>query len=142
MYSKNPYDHRIICQKSGADYIGKTAKAVASDQNVRVTGVTKAVNFGASVTANCSSTPCTIAQSYGGTITSITRSSTGQYALVMSGLTSTPFCQINSSETTALNGAVTCHRTTTRSSTSYGFSCKQGTAFIDYSFEVSCMGQE
>jgi hypothetical protein len=30
----------IICQKQGADYIGKTAMAVASDQNVRTPGVT------------------------------------------------------------------------------------------------------
>jgi hypothetical protein len=31
---------RVICQKQGADYIGKTAMAVASDQNVRTPGVT------------------------------------------------------------------------------------------------------
>jgi hypothetical protein len=31
--SKNAYLHQIICQKQGADYIGKTSKAVASDQH-------------------------------------------------------------------------------------------------------------
>jgi hypothetical protein len=31
----------IICQKQGADYIGKTGKAVASDQNIATPGVTK-----------------------------------------------------------------------------------------------------
>lgn len=33
----------LICQKQGVDYIGKTAKAVASDQNLRSVGLTRAV---------------------------------------------------------------------------------------------------
>lgn len=36
---------QIICQKSGADYTGKTAKAVASDQNLRTPGITKSVFY-------------------------------------------------------------------------------------------------
>jgi len=39
----------IICQKQGADYVSKTAKAVASDQNLRTPGVTKAVVYSAFV---------------------------------------------------------------------------------------------
>lgn len=39
----------IHCQKQGADYIGKTAKAVASDQNLRTPGITNAVVYSAFV---------------------------------------------------------------------------------------------
>jgi hypothetical protein len=35
----------VICQKQGADYVGKTAMAVASDQNLRTPGVTKGVVY-------------------------------------------------------------------------------------------------
>lgn len=42
----------IICQKQGADYIGKTAKAVASDQNVR-SDVLKAVFYSAKISPTC-----------------------------------------------------------------------------------------
>jgi hypothetical protein len=40
---------RLICQKQGVDYIGKTAKAVASDQNVRTPGLTNSVVYSAIV---------------------------------------------------------------------------------------------
>lgn len=43
---------RIICQKQGVDYIGKTAKAVASDQNVATPGVTKAVMYSSTIANN------------------------------------------------------------------------------------------
>jgi len=41
--SNTPYAVEVICQKQGADYIGKTAKAVASDQNLRTPGTTNGV---------------------------------------------------------------------------------------------------
>jgi hypothetical protein len=41
----------LICQKQGVDYIGKTAKAVASDQNLRTPGVTNAVFVSAEVSS-------------------------------------------------------------------------------------------
>jgi len=130
----------LYCRKQGVDYVSKTAKAVASDQNVRTPGVVNSQLFGAVVTNTCSTSQCTISQSFGSNITSINRTSTGQYSLTLSGLSSTPVCYFNSNETSTGNGAVTCHRTTARSSTSYGFSCKQGTSFIDYNFEVMCGG--
>jgi hypothetical protein len=43
--SPTAYAAEVICQKQGADYIGKTAKAVASDQNLRIPGVTKSVTY-------------------------------------------------------------------------------------------------
>ena len=42
----------IICQKQGVDYIGKTAKAVASDQNLRTPGVVKSVMYSAKVSSS------------------------------------------------------------------------------------------
>jgi hypothetical protein len=86
-YSKNPYDHRIICQKQGADYIGKTAKAVASDQNIATPGVTKVKACyyafgGASATlaspTNCTGT-CTEVVDTCGTVSVPTRSGTGLF---------------------------------------------------------------
>lgn len=41
----------IVCQKQGVDYIGKTINAVASDQNLRSPGVTKAVFYSAGLTS-------------------------------------------------------------------------------------------
>jgi hypothetical protein len=38
---------RVVIQKQGADYVGKTAFAVASDQNLRTPGVTKGVVYSA-----------------------------------------------------------------------------------------------
>ena len=79
--------HKIICQKQGADYIGKTAKAVASDQNVRSVGSTgvdiQSVYFGGNATCStaCTTSPCTICNSVGGKITSVTRLSLGTYLI-------------------------------------------------------------
>lgn len=42
---------QIICQKQGADYIGKTAKAVAGDQNVRTPGIIKAVHYSSKISS-------------------------------------------------------------------------------------------
>jgi hypothetical protein len=75
----------IICQKQGADYIGKTAMAVASDQNVRSIGSTnvdiQSVYFGsgANCATVCSTSPCNICNQVGSKITTVSRSSTGSY---------------------------------------------------------------
>ena len=76
----------IICQKQGADYVGKTAKAVASDQNVRVVGATgvdmQSVYFaGATLSTACSTSPCVIYRQVGSKITSVSRVAIGQYNL-------------------------------------------------------------
>jgi hypothetical protein len=76
---------RIICQKQGVDYVGKTAKAVASDQNVRTPGETKVVNFSLSygttnLSTPCSASPCLINQ-VGSVVSSVTRASTGSYTV-------------------------------------------------------------
>jgi hypothetical protein len=51
LITKSAYATKVICQKQGVDYIGKTAKAVASDQNLRTPGVTKAVMYSARISA-------------------------------------------------------------------------------------------
>jgi hypothetical protein len=87
--SNTPYAVEVICQKQGADYIGKTAKAVASDQNLRTLGVTKQVltrfDFGgATSTTACSASPCTIYNTKGGNfITSMTRAALGDYSITL-----------------------------------------------------------
>jgi hypothetical protein len=42
----------VYCQKQGVDYIGKTAKAVASDQNIRTPGIVKSVLYSAELSAS------------------------------------------------------------------------------------------
>ena len=82
------YGHYVICQKQGADYIGKTAMAVASDQNVRSIGSTgvdiQSVRFGvgADCTTVCSTGTCNICFQVGSKITSVSYSGVpGQYNL-------------------------------------------------------------
>lgn len=78
-------DFSVICQKQGADYIGKTAKAVASDQNLRSPGVTNGIVLSASVGSSsasvCSASPCAYVDQTGGYISSVTRSSLGNYVI-------------------------------------------------------------
>ena len=76
---------RLICQKQGVDYVGKTAKAVASDQNVRTPGVTNAViqscHVSDSVISNACAGTCTIHKNFGNICSSATKTGTGAYTL-------------------------------------------------------------
>lgn len=79
----------VICQKQGADYIGKTAKAVASDQNVRSVGSIgvdiQSVYFGATSSngcvTSCTTGTCGICNQVGSKITSVTWVTGGNYRL-------------------------------------------------------------
>jgi hypothetical protein len=77
----------LSCQKQGVDYVGKTAKAVASDQNVRSIGSTgmdlQSVYFGsgANCTSPCTTGTCTVCRQVGSKITSVTWSALGNYRL-------------------------------------------------------------
>lgn len=62
----------VICQKQGADYIGKTAKAVASDQNLRTPGITNGVEYRARISFDG-----TILKQEGSWLSSVTNNSTG-----------------------------------------------------------------
>ena len=80
-----PAGFNISCQKQGADYIGKTAKEVASDANVRSIGAVgvdiQSVTFGSGIncTSNCTTGTCTICKRTGAKITSVVWNSTGGY---------------------------------------------------------------
>ena len=98
----------VSCQKQGADYIGKTAKAVASDQNIATPGVTKVrscmFSWGGSGSisspTNCTSSPCTTYLDSCGSISgTIARSGQGDYNGTSTGwAVNTPVsCQSSSS---------------------------------------------
>jgi hypothetical protein len=97
----------VICQKQGADYIGKTAKAVASDQNIATPGVTKVKACyyafgGASATlaspTNCTTGTCTELYDTCGT-GSVAFATTGAYTVTFSSGTFANTVPINCHET-------------------------------------------
>jgi hypothetical protein len=97
----------IICQKQGADYIGKTAKAVASDQNIATPGVTKVkacyYAFGGASATLASPTSCTT-----GTCTELYDTcGTGSVAFATTGAYTVTF----SSGTFANTVPINCHET-------------------------------
>ena len=77
----------VHCGKVGADRVAKTAKAVASDQNLRSIGSigvdVQSVYFGSGTncTTVCSTGTCSICRQVGSKITSATFSATGKYRL-------------------------------------------------------------
>lgn len=105
----------IMCQKQGVDYIGKTAKAVASDQNVRSIGAIgvdiQSVFFGsgAGCTSVCSTGTCTICGQVGGKITSVQYSSPGIY--LVNGIDSTKYICSGTGHTTTASVALSHART-------------------------------
>jgi hypothetical protein len=77
----------ILCKRTGADSIFKTARAVASDANIKTTGATgvdiQQVYFGsgANCSSQCTTGTCSICWQVGTKITSVTWSATGTYRL-------------------------------------------------------------
>lgn len=78
----------VVCQKQGSDYIGKTAKAVASDQNIATPGMTKVKSCyysfgGTSSTLTgptiCTASPCVEIFDSCGVFPAPTRGGTGSY---------------------------------------------------------------
>jgi hypothetical protein len=70
----------LVCQKQGADYVGKTAKAVASDQSLRIPGTTNYVTYMASL--QCSATSSILHQD-GSWVSSIGNIATGTCAVTI-----------------------------------------------------------
>jgi hypothetical protein len=142
--AKVVFDYYIICQKQGADYIGKTAKAVASDQNTRTPGLIKTVRFsasfgGATADTTCTSTPCTIYNNKGSIISSVTRSATGSYTVNFTGLASVPNCQWSSKAYTS-GWAPVCLGTG-KTSSLINLSCQANSQAQDHAVEISCDGE-
>lgn len=122
----------IICQKQGVDYIGKTAKAVASDQNVRTPGVTNAVLMSAKVDGSA-----VVTNQKGNFISSCTGTTTRTCTFTSSFL-SEPNCLVNCN----LNaGGCVSARITTQSSSSVSFETYSTTAVTSNPVILSCHGE-
>lgn len=138
---------RVICQKQGADYIGKTAKAVASDQNLSTPGLTKAVVYsfefgGASRGTVCNSSPCTIHANNGSAVASVTRSVTGDYTVNWSaGFWSDSNYQCSALGFGATTGHCGMYNTTLRTTSSMRiYGTATGASLNDVTCNIICHG--
>lgn len=137
---------QIFCQRQGADYIGKTAKAVASDQNVRTPGVLNAVLFSMQMDTACAASPCTISSKKGDVITSptFTRTAVGKYQIPIpvGMLSSAPHCSVT--QVTNVSYSYDCEMDSApvQSATQISVACDNasGTA-VDEGFNIVCLGE-
>lgn len=136
----------LVCQKQGADYIGKTAMAVASDQNVRSIGSTgvdiQSVYFGsgANCATACTAGNCTICSQVGSKITSVSFVSTGNYNI--NGLDGTKYI-CNSMGNSSVSALVSPIQLLASSTTSYvriAFYNQTPTLVNTYSNSLTCIG--
>ena len=103
-------EHKVICQKQGVDYVGKTAKAVASDQSLRTPGATNVVQYSGffssavNSTTACTTGTCAMSGGLTGSATA-TFVSTGKYSLAF------PVGSFNGNS--IVSCAFTCHQTST-----------------------------
>lgn len=129
------YASEIICQKQGADYIGKTAKAVASDQNLRTPGITKAVFYSTKV-----SSTGVVSNEQGDFISTCTNPTTGNFTCSFNSqvFASTPNCQanMNASISTASQSASAFNESTS----SVSILVLSGGAVSNQAFNLSCHG--
>lgn len=84
-------DMHFICQKQGVDFVSKTAKAVASDQNLRSPGITNSVLCSAKI-----SNTGVITDQQGGCFSSCTNVTTPVCTFTTNYWASTPNCWVNS----------------------------------------------
>jgi hypothetical protein len=136
----------IICQKQGADYIGKTAKAVASDQNVRSIGAVgvdiQSVYFGsgANCQSACTTGTCNICTQVGTKITSVTwASATGNYNV--NGIDGTKYICNGNAYDGAVAGAFSMVHSLGPSTDTYArmYGSRGGTTYNGYG-TVTCIG--
>jgi hypothetical protein len=144
-FVKQAYPFTIICQKQGADYIGKTAKAVASDQNVRSIGSTnvdiQSVYFGggANCASLCTTGNCTICSQVGSKITSVSWAATGQYRV--NGIDGTKYiCNGNGYQQGTGYAAFHHERASSTSLLAYIYAWSGGTSVNSASMSVTCIG--
>ena len=131
----------ITCQKQGADYIGRTARAVASDQNVRTNGLLKSVMYSGAFAVG-TSTPL---QTYGDWIQSISSSGTGQvtFNFKTNTFASRPTCIITGYKTGAETNSYGCNLdiAATNTASSVSFRCNQNsTTAFNVSADILCHG--
>lgn len=135
----------VICQKQGADYIGKTAKAVASDQNVRSVGSVgvdiQSVYFGSSADCStaCTTGTCTICNRVGTKITSVQWGATGNYNI--QGIDGTKYiCQGNGYNLTSGQASFNHFRYLSSSSFASTYFAVNGVNKDVASASVTCIG--
>jgi hypothetical protein len=148
--SNTPYAVEVICQKQGADYVGKTAKAVASDQSLRIPGVTNYVTYMASLECDSASQ---ILHQDGNWISSIGNIVSGQCSVVMN---ASKFANANYrcswgttvSQSNGATGQISTVRMLNASKTTSGFNLvafynSGGTtvANTDFTVDMICTGQ-
>jgi hypothetical protein len=130
---------RVVLQKSAADYVGKTALAVASDQNVRIPGETKSSVYAARGT--CSGTPSFSTQR-GGVANSISTISAGFCTVTLPAtiFSISPICMAQyDGQTSALN--IRGVQTQVNSSTSIDVDCNTSSADCSsFPFNLLCYG--
>lgn len=131
----------VSCQKTGADFIGKTAKAVASDQNVRTGGLTKAVMYSGTFAIG-TSTPL---QTYGDWIQSISSSTTGQvtFNFKTNTFASRPTCIITGYKTAGETNSYGCNIdiAATNTASAISFRCNQNNATaFNVTADILCHG--
>jgi hypothetical protein len=129
----------VNCQKQGADYIGKTAKAVASDQNTRVPGMVNSVEYMA--TGTCSSSAAFTSQD-GGTATSIANITSGYCTVTLPAtmFSLAPKCFMTfGGQTSAAN--IRGVGVQVNSATSFDMDCNTGAAdCTTFPFNLLCKG--
>jgi len=126
---------RIVCQKSGADYVGKTAMAVASDQNIRTPGITKAVFYSSKI-----SSYGVISNEQGDFISTCTNPSAGSYVCSFNAsiFASTPNCQANVNA--LISSASQSASAYNESTSSVSIHVLAGGAASSQAFNLSCHG--
>jgi hypothetical protein len=130
----------LICQKQGVDYVGKTAKAVSSDQNLRTPGVSNAVINSCKINNNGTATIDSSSGLCSSWISSVSRTSIGNVSinLLPNTFSNNPICTL----TTHTNGNVIPQRIQTASTSNIlaVFITPNTAALTDSDFNITCHG--
>jgi hypothetical protein len=134
------HTHNVICQRQGADFIGKSVQVAASDQNIRTQGITDAVFNSCRITNNGTTASVDTASGLcANWISSVSRNSTGSVTITLNStiFQNNPVCIASLTN----NGNRTIHArvdsTTSILVTTWGVS---SLAASDENFSISCHG--
>jgi hypothetical protein len=133
----------IECSKVGADFIA-TRNIVGSFNEMNTTpSLARPILFSVNTAyGTCSSSPCTLSANYGGVITSVTRSSAGNYVMNMSGLSATPNCAFTVANSTS--GFSPVCQAFSQSSSAISFQCgiQNANGTQDVGLNIICHGSK
>jgi len=130
----------VICQKQGVDYIGKTAKAVASDQSLRTPGVTNAVINSCKINNNGTATLDSSSGLCSSWISSVSRTSLGSVTInfLANTFLNPPVCTLSTH--TVGNAIPQRIQSSTASSVIAVFIVPNTAALVDVDFNITCHG--